>query len=73
MWKATVLAFGHPVLGKARPTLLQAAPWLHGVIKSDNTPFRCFSSTVGGPFTQDRLSGVAVRLGRSRALIPVFC
>jgi len=66
------LAFGHPVLGNGTTDLAASSALVHGVIKSDSTPFKVLSSTGWvGAFTQDRLSGVAGRLGRQAGLIPV--
>jgi len=66
------LAFGHPVLGKGTTDLAASGALVHGVIKSDSTPFKVLSSTGWvGAFTQDRLSGVAGRLGRQAGVIPV--
>ncbi len=66
------LAFGHPVLGNGTTDLAASGAVVHGVIKSDSTPFKVLSSTGGvGAFTQDRLSGVAGRLGRQARMIPV--
>ncbi|MBP7892344.1 MAG: hypothetical protein KA063_02245 [Firmicutes bacterium] len=65
------LAFGHPVLGKGTTDLAASGALVHGVIKSDSTPFKVLSSTGWvGAFTQDRLSGVAGRLGRQARVIP---
>ncbi len=66
------LAFGHPVLGNGATDLAASGALVHGVIKSDSTPFKVLSSTGWvGAFTQDRLSGVAGRLGREAHMIPV--
>ena len=66
------LAFGHPVLGNGTTDLAASGALVHGVIKSDSTPFKVLSSTGWvGTFTQDRLSGVAGRLGRRARMIPV--
>ncbi|MBP7868934.1 MAG: hypothetical protein KA002_02605 [Firmicutes bacterium] len=66
------LAFGHPVLGSGTTDLAASGALVHGVIKSDSTPFKVLSSTGWvGAFTQDRLSGVAGRLGRQAHMIPV--
>ncbi len=66
------LAFGHPVLGNGTTDLAASGAFVHGVIKSDSTPFKVLSSTgLVGAFTQDRLNGVAGKLGRQAATIPV--
>jgi len=66
------LAFGHPVLGNGTTDLAASSALVHGVIKSDSTPFKVLSSMgLVGAFTQDRLSGVAGRLGRQARTIPV--
>jgi hypothetical protein len=66
------LAFGHPVLGNGTTDLAASSALVHGIIKSDSTPFKVLSSTGSvGAFTQDRLSGVAGRLGRQAVTIPV--
>jgi hypothetical protein len=66
------LAFGHPVLGNGTTDLAASGAFVHGVITSDRTPFKVLSSGDPiGAFTQDRLNGVAGRLGRQAGEIPV--
>ncbi|MCR4424729.1 MAG: hypothetical protein NUW23_00855 [Firmicutes bacterium] len=65
------LAFGHPFLGTGQVELFACSAYVHGTIKSDNTPFKM--ATPGQPVgtvTQDRLNAIAGRFGKDTAAIP---
>ncbi|MEA4884950.1 MAG: SpoIVB peptidase S55 domain-containing protein [Clostridia bacterium] len=66
------LAFGHPLRGVGVTDLPACSAYVHGVFKSNASPFKVMSSgRQVGAFSQDRLTGMLGRTGANAAMTPV--